>query len=112
MGVDIKIIATSAGILSKESLSICLLNCSIELKSFIPEFTSNIDVSSLGSHGESDNEGTLDKLVRIMSQNFSIFASSWLGLISIDYQVRRPVNYKLSIFDRLILLTFRRRPWA
>ena len=61
------------------------------LESFIPELTSAVDVSSLSSHSETNDKSTFNKLMRVMSQDFSIFASSWLGLISVNDEIRRPI---------------------
>jgi hypothetical protein len=60
---------------------------SLELVGFIPEFTSDINICSSGSHGKTDDESTFDELVRLVSENFSIFTGSWLGLVSIDNEV-------------------------
>jgi hypothetical protein len=63
------------------------VDSSLELVGFKPEFTSDINICSFGSHGETDNESTFDELVRLVSENFSIFTGSWLGLVSIDNEV-------------------------
>jgi len=97
MSIDIKVVASATGVLSKETLGISFLNCSIELKSLIPELTSNVNVGGLGSHGESNDKCTFDKFVRIMSHDFSVLACSWLRLICVNHQVRWPnqkvINY-------------------
>lgn len=87
MNVDIKVIATSTCVLSDQSLSIGFLDCSFELKSFEPELSSDVNVCSLCSHGKTNDESSLDEFVRVMSQNFSILAGTWLGLISVDNQI-------------------------
>ena len=88
MNVDIEIVAAAARILSEESLSVSLINCTLELDLLIPKLTTNVDVGSLCSHTESDNKSTLNELVRVMPKDFSILASTRLGLISVDNEVR------------------------
>jgi len=87
MGVDIKVVATATGVLSEESLLVCFLNSLIELESLIPEFTSAINIGGLCSHGEANDQGALDELVWVVTENFSIFACSWFGLIGIDNKI-------------------------
>jgi len=87
MSIDIKVVATATGVLSKEALVISFLNCSLNLKTLIPEFTSYVDIGCFCSHSESNNEGTLDKFMRIMSHDLSILARSRLRLIGVDDQV-------------------------
>ena len=78
MSVDIEVIATSASVFTKEALIVGLLDCSLELKSLVPELTSNVDVCCLGSHSKADNKSAFDKLVWIVSEDFSVFAGTWL----------------------------------
>jgi hypothetical protein len=67
LDVNIEIVATSASIFANEALSISFINCPLKLNLLVPEFTANIEVGSLSSHAETNDESTLDKLVRIMS---------------------------------------------
>ena len=88
MDVHIEIIATAAGILAKETFSIGFINCALQLDLFIPEFTTNVDVGSFGSHAEADNEGAFNKLVGVMTENLAILACAGLGLIAINDEIR------------------------
>jgi hypothetical protein len=74
LDVNVKVIARATGILAKETLLIGFVNCSLELDLLIPEFSTNINICSLSSHTETDNQCSLDELVRVMSQYFSILA--------------------------------------
>ena len=84
---DIKVVATATGILSDKTLGVGLINSFLKLQLLVPELTTYVDVRSLGPHTEADDESTLNKLVRVMSEDLSVLASAWLGLIRIDHQV-------------------------
>lgn len=83
----IKVIARPASILSKEALGVSLIDCTLQLQLLVPELASHVDVGGLGPHAEADNKRALDKLVRIVSQDLAIFASSWLRFVRIDNKV-------------------------
>ena len=85
MNNDIKVVARAAGVLTEESLLVGLIDGSLELVDFVPELTANVNVGSLGAHTETNNKGTFDKFMRVMSHDFTVFAGAWLGFISIDY---------------------------
>ena len=87
VGIDIKVVATTASILSKEALVICFFDCSFELESLVPKLTSAIDIGSLGSHSEPADEGTLDKLMWVKSEDLSIFTGTWLRFIGVDDEI-------------------------
>jgi hypothetical protein len=89
LNINIKIISTAASILSKEALLVCLIYRSLELDLLIPEFTTNVNVGSFSSHTETNNKSTFHKLMRVVSENFSVFAGTWLRLITVDDEVRR-----------------------
>lgn len=84
---DIKVVATATGILSDKTLGVGLINSFLKLQLLVPELSTHVDVRSLGPHTEADDESTLNKLVRVMSEDLSVLASAWLGLIRIDHQV-------------------------
>ena len=87
MSIDIKVVATTASVLSEETLVISFLDCSFELESLVPELTSAVDVSGLGSHSEATDEGTLDKLMWVESKDLSIFTGTWLRFIGVDDEI-------------------------
>ena len=90
MHVDIKVVAAATGVFAKEAFLISFVNGFLKLVGFVPEFASNVDISSFSSHAEPYYQSALHKLMRIVSQYFPIFARSWLRLIRVDYQVRWP----------------------
>ena len=92
MNVDIKVIATSTSVLSDKSLVVGFLNSSLELESLEPEFTSDVNIGGLCSHGETNDEGSFYEFVRVISQNLSVLAGSRLRLISVDNQVGGSTN--------------------
>jgi len=55
--------------------------------SFIPELSTDINVSSSCTHGKTYNQSSFDELVRIVTQNLSVLASARLGLISVNDEV-------------------------
>ena len=87
MNINVKVIATSASILSNEALLICFIDSPLELDLLVPELASHVEVGGLRSHAESDHECALDELVGVVSQNFSIFTCAGLGLVPVDHQV-------------------------
>ena len=87
MNINVKVIATSASILSNEALLVSLIHSPLQLDLLIPELASHVEVSRLGAHAESNHECALDELVRVVSQNFSIFTCAGLGLVAVDHQV-------------------------
>ena len=74
---NIEVVATTTGILSNESLLICLVDGSLQLDLLVPELASNIDVGCLGAHAEADYESAFNKLVWVMSHNLSVLACAW-----------------------------------
>lgn len=78
VNINIKVISSTASVLTEESLSISFIDCLLKLYLLIPELASNIDVSSLSTHAETNDECTFDKFVRVVSHDLSIFASTWL----------------------------------
>jgi hypothetical protein len=82
--VDIEIVATAACVLSQETLSVGLLDCTLKLVDLIPELTAYVNISGLSAHGETDNQRTLDELVRVVTQNLSVLASTRLRLVRVD----------------------------
>ena len=88
MDNNIEVVATATGILADKTLSVGLINGFLELDLLIPELATNVNVGGLGSHSKTDDEGSLYELVRIVSQDFSVLARSWLRLIRVDHQVR------------------------
>jgi len=84
---DIEVVTTSTSVLADKTLCIGLINCTLELNLFVPKLASHIDVGGLSPHAEAYEQSTFYKFVWVMSQNLTIFASSGLGLVSIDHQV-------------------------
>ena len=85
MNNNIEVIARAAGVLTKETLLVGLIYGTLELVNLVPELTTDIDIGSLGAHTETNNKGTFDKFVRVMTHDLTVFAGSRLGFISIDY---------------------------
>ncbi len=85
--IDIKVVAGTARVLANEALLIGLSDGAIKAVGLVPELSTNVDVSSLGTHGETSNETAFDKLVGIVAHNLTIFARAGLGLISVHDEV-------------------------
>lgn len=88
MNVDVEIVATSTCISSEEAFLVCLCDCLLELESLEPKLTSDVDVAGLCLHGRSDDQGSLHKLVGVMSEDLSVLACSWLRLVGVDDKIR------------------------
>jgi hypothetical protein len=78
LNIDIKVVATSAGVLSNEALSVCLIDSLLELDHLVPELSTAVNISSLCSHTETNNECALNEFMRVMSQYLSIFTGARL----------------------------------
>jgi hypothetical protein len=93
-GVDIhiKVVATAASVLADEAFCVGLLHCLLKLVHFVPKLATHVDVSCLRTHGESNHKSAFNQLVRVVSQNLSVLASSGLRLVTVDYQVRWSVE--------------------
>lgn len=104
--IDVKVVAGSAGVLSDETGGIGLVDGLLNVRCFLVEFTSDVDVgliasqlgasidngvklTSRGVHGSTGHQTTLDQLVRVASHNLSVLAGSRFTLIRIDDQVPR-----------------------
>lgn len=85
--IDIKVIARIACILSEEALGIGFVDSTLQLNLFVPELTTNVDVSSFGTHGEANNKSSFNEFVGIVSHDFTVLASTWLRFVSVDHQV-------------------------
>ena len=85
--MNIEVISRPTGILSDHALGIGLFDCLLKLNLLVPELASPVNVGSLCSHTETNNEGSFDKLMRVMSQDLSVFASARLRLVRVDNQV-------------------------
>ena len=88
MSIDIEIVTGTTGILAEETLVVSLLNCSLELQAFVPEFTSYVNIGGLSSHSKTNDQGAFNQFVWIMSENLPVLASAWFRLISVNNQVR------------------------
>ena len=111
MNIDIKIISRSTGIFTDQTFCISLffknsnlitftkeilksfyfINSLLDNCSFIPELSTDINIGSSCTHGKTYNQSSFNELVRIVTKNLSIFASTRLGLISVNDKVRRSV---------------------
>ena len=78
MNIDVVVIAGAASIFPEETLIVSLLDCLFELETLIPKLTTNVDVTCLGAHSKANAQGAFNKLVRVVSQDLSIFARSRL----------------------------------
>jgi hypothetical protein len=78
LNINVEVVARTACVLSEEALLVGFINSALELDLLVPEFTSDVDISCLGSHTETDNESTLDKFVRIMTKDLSVLTGAWL----------------------------------
>jgi hypothetical protein len=88
VNINIKVITTSASVFTKESLLIGFIDSLLKTVGLMPELSSYINIGSLGLHTKTNDQSSFDKLMRIMSQDFSVLASTRLRLIRIDNQIR------------------------
>ena len=107
MNIDIKIISRSTGIFTDQTFCISLffknsnliiftkeilksfyfINSLLDNCSFIPELSTDINISSSCAHGKTNNQSSFNELVWVVTQNLSVLASARLGLISVNDKV-------------------------
>ena len=93
---DIEVVTTATSVLTNKTLGVGFIDRTLELHLLVPKLTSHVDVGSLGTHAESDDECTFHKLVGVMSQDLTILASSWLRLVRINYEVGWSIQKEIS----------------
>ena len=53
---------------------------------FLGKLSTDVDVCGPGVDGCTGNDGTLDKLMGVATDDLAIFAGSRLALVSVDYE--------------------------
>src|SRR6516162_4471206 len=76
-------------VLADELGVISLLNCSLKPLAFANEFTSHIDVASVGRHRAAGDQAALDEKMRIVSHDLAILAGPGFRLVGIDDEIMR-----------------------
>ena len=61
----------------------------------------SLHISGLGSHRKPDDQSTFNELMWVVSQNLSILAGSWLGLVGVYDQVRWSTIWALLRHERV-----------
>lgn len=54
---------------------------------FVPELTTDINVSGFGSSGAADNESAFNEFVGVVTHDFTIFASTGFRLVSVNDKI-------------------------
>ena len=85
--VNIEVVAGATGILADETVLVRLLDSALQNSRLVVELATNVDVCSCAVHGTSSDQTSLNQLVWVLAHNFSVFAGSWLSLISVNNQV-------------------------
>jgi hypothetical protein len=67
-----------------------LTDSNLHVGRLIVKFSSDVNICSPGTHGATGNQATLDKLVRVVSHDFTILAGARFALVSVDDQVFGP----------------------
>ena len=78
MYVHVKVVAGTTSILAEETFFVSFVHCAAEFICLFPEFSTNVDVSSFGSHSEADYESSLNEFMRVVAKDFTILARAWL----------------------------------
>jgi len=71
----------------KRKQSLYFINSLLDNGSFIPELSTDINISSSCAHGKTNNQSSFNELVWVVTQNLSVLASARLGLISVNDKV-------------------------
>lgn len=80
----VEVVASSAGVLADQACLVGFVDGPLEDGSFVVEFTADVDVGGVSVHGTADNQATLDQLLRVLSHNLTILASSGFTLIGVN----------------------------
>merc|ERR1719400_1763539 len=84
---QVKVITRAAGVGPKEAGIIGLPDGLLQIGSLVVELSSDVDVTSPGTHSGTSNQAALHQGVRVVAHDLTILASSWLAFIGIDNQV-------------------------
>ena len=100
--VDIERVSGSAGVLADKAGLVRLIDGLLDVRAFLVELSSDVDVSwvlvngrdrntdkltSSGVHSSTSDETALDELVGVTSHDLSVFTRSRLSLIGVDDKV-------------------------
>ena len=84
MNDDVKIPAAATGVRSDQASFTRLINGGLQAIGFIIKLAAHIDESGMGLHGETGDQGAFHQFMRVMAQDFPVFARAGLGLIGVD----------------------------
>ncbi len=59
-------------------------------------FAADVDVASVGLHGEGSDQAAFDEQVGIMAHDLPVLAGAGLGLVGVDDEIVRPVLHLLG----------------
>lgn len=85
--VNVVVVAGSAGVLTDLTGLVGFVDGALEDGGFMVEFTTNVDIGSVGVHRSSNNQTPLDQLLRVFPHNLSVLASSGFTLVGVHDQV-------------------------
>ena len=83
----VKIISSAAGVSADQTGLVGLVYGRLHVGWLIVELAANVNVCSSCAHSAASNQTALDKLVRIVSHDFSVLAGAWLALVGVYDQI-------------------------
>ena len=92
--VDIEGVARAAGVLAKIAGFVRLIDRLLDVRRFLVELATDVDVGSTGVHGAAGHETTFDELMGVATHDFSVFASARLSLVGIDDEITRAMWWR------------------
>ena len=95
MDEDVKIIAGLGSVLADQAGGIGLCHCGFEDFCLINIFTANIDIGCTRTHCEARDQRAFDQFVRIMADDFTIFARTRFGFVGIDNEEAGPFRRRV-----------------
>lgn len=87
VNVDVERITRSTGILAEEAGSVCLVNSLLDMRGFLVELSTNVNVGGSRIHGASSDEAAFDEFMGITAKNFTILASTRFTFIGINNKI-------------------------
>jgi hypothetical protein len=88
--VDVEPITRSTGVLAEETGSISLVDSLLDMRGFLVELSTDIDVGGSRIHGASSDEAAFDEFMGIAAKNFTILASTGFTFVGINDEIAWP----------------------
>ena len=87
MQIHVEVVARAAGVLPDEALRVGLVDRLLQLHLLDPELAAAVNVGRSRAHCEADDQRAFNQLMRVVAQDFAIFAGAWFTFVGVYYEV-------------------------